>query len=41
MAKSVTSDRKTTFGKRKGRRAKKFSGPKDKKVSKYVGQGRI
>jgi hypothetical protein len=39
MAKSTTSDRKTTFGKRKGGRARKFRGPKDKKVSKYVGQG--
>lgn len=31
---------KTSFGKRKGGKAKKGKGPKDKKVSKYVGQGR-
>lgn len=32
--------RKVTFGTRKGGKAKKGSGPKDKKVSKYRGQGR-
>jgi hypothetical protein len=42
MAKSKSSgeSRKISFGKRKGGKAKKSSGPKDKKVSKYVGQGR-
>lgn len=33
--------RKLTFGKRKGGKAKKSNGPKDKNVSKYRGQGRI
>lgn len=32
--------RKVTFGRRKGGKASKSKGPKDKKVSKYVGQGR-
>lgn len=32
--------RKISFGKRKGGSAKKTSGPKDKRVSKYRGQGR-
>ena len=32
--------RKITFGKRKGGKAVKSRGPKDKKVSKYRGQGR-
>jgi hypothetical protein len=32
--------RKITFGKRKGGKAAKSRGPKDKKVSKYVAQGR-
>jgi len=32
--------RKISFGKRKSGSAKKTSGPKDKKVSKYRGQGR-
>jgi hypothetical protein len=32
--------RKITFGKRKGGKPAKSRGPKDKKVSKYVGQGR-
>ena len=32
--------RKVTFGKRKGGKARKSRGPKDKKVSKYRGQGR-
>ena len=42
MAKSKSSgeSRKIKFGKRKGGKAKKTSGPKDKKVSKYKGQGR-
>jgi hypothetical protein len=31
---------KTSFGKRKTGSAKKLSGPKDKSVSKYRGQGR-
>ncbi len=43
MAKTKTSSSnsvKTTFGKRKGGKAAKGSGPKDKPVSKYRGQGR-
>lgn len=32
--------RKITFGKRKGGKPAKSRGPKDKKVSKYIGQGR-
>jgi len=42
MAKSKSSgeSRKISFGKRKGGKAKKTKGPKDKKVSKYRGQGR-
>jgi hypothetical protein len=42
MAKSTgsASSIKTVFGKRKCGKAKKSSGPKDKKVSKYVGQGK-
>jgi hypothetical protein len=32
--------RKVSFGKRKGGKAAKSRGPKDKKVSKYVAQGR-
>ena len=35
-----TDSRKTTFGKRKGGKATKLRGPKDKPVSKYRGQGR-
>lgn len=31
---------KVNFGKRKGGKAQKSSGPKDKAVSKYKGQGR-
>jgi|688.fasta_scaffold1486992_2 hypothetical protein len=38
--KSVNSI-KTTFGKRKGGKARKNSGPKDKNKKRYVGQGRI
>lgn len=42
MAKSKSSgdSHKLNFGKRKGGKAKKSSGPKDKKVSKYRGQGK-
>ena len=41
MAKTKSLDsKKTTFGKRKGGKAAKSRGPKDKPVSKYVGQGR-
>lgn len=44
MAKSKTSKsgeaRKISFGKRKKGQAKKTSGPKDKPVSKYRGQGK-
>ena len=40
-SKKTTSDsRKTTFGKRKGGKARKSKGPKDKPVSKYRGQGK-
>lgn len=40
MAKSLGSATKLTFGKRKGGKAKKSKGKKDKPVSKYKGQGR-
>jgi hypothetical protein len=40
MAKSIGNTRKVTFGKRKGGKARKSSGPKDKNVSKYRAQGR-
>ena len=41
MAKATRGEaRKVTFGKRKGGKAAKFRGPKDKPVSKYRGQGR-
>lgn len=41
MAKSTRGDaKKVTFGKRRTGKAQKFSGPKDKPVSKYRGQGR-
>jgi|688.fasta_scaffold2635343_2 hypothetical protein len=42
MAKSKgsSSSQKVSFGKRRTGKAKKFSGPKDKDVSKYRGQGR-
>ena len=41
MAKVKSTDsRKITFGKRKGGKAQKSKGPKDKPVSKYPGQGR-
>lgn len=35
-----SSNNKISFGKRKGGKARKSKGPKDKKVSKYRGQGR-
>jgi hypothetical protein len=38
--KSTGETRKVTFGRRKTGKAAKGKGPKDKKVSKYVGQGR-
>ena len=42
MAKATRGEaRKVSFGKRKGGKAQKFKGPKDKPVSKYRGQGRI
>jgi hypothetical protein len=43
MAKSIkssASSAKISFGKRKGGKAKKSSGPKDKSVSAYRAQGR-
>ena len=41
MAKATRGEaRKVSFGKRKGGKAQKFKGPKDKSVSKYRGQGR-
>lgn len=40
MAKVKSSNNKVSFGKRKGGKAQKSSGPKDKTVSKYRGQGR-
>ena len=42
MAKATRGEaRKVSFGKRKGGKAQKFKGPKDKPVSKYRGQGRM
>lgn len=38
--KSSKENNKVSFGKRKGGKARKSRGPKDKKVSKYIGQGR-
>lgn len=38
--KSLSESRKISFGKRKGGKAAKVKGPKDKAVSKYRGQGR-
>jgi hypothetical protein len=38
--KSTNDNRKTVFGKRKGGKAQKSRGPKDKPVSKYRGQGK-
>jgi hypothetical protein len=40
MAKVKSDSRKISFGKRKGGKASKTSGPKAKSVSKYRGQGR-
>jgi len=37
---SKQSNNKVSFGKRKGGKAEKFKGPKDKPTKKYVGQGR-
>ena len=37
--KSIGESRKINFGRRKGRKAAKTRGPKDKPVSKYRGQG--
>jgi hypothetical protein len=39
MAK-VTNANKVSFGKRKGGKAAKSKGPKDKNISKYKGQGK-
>jgi hypothetical protein len=40
MAKAVGNSRKITFGKRKGGKATKFKGPKDKATKPYNRQGR-
>lgn len=40
MKKGKSDSRKVSFGKRKGGKARKSRGPKDKKVSKYRGQGK-
>jgi hypothetical protein len=40
MAKSSSDSRKIVFGTRKGGKAAKSRGPKDKKVSQYRGQGK-
>jgi hypothetical protein len=40
MAKGKSDSRKISFGKRKGGKAAKTKGPKDKAVSKYRGQGK-
>jgi hypothetical protein len=39
MKKGSSSSNKVIFGKRKGGKATKSRGPKDKPVSKYRGQG--
>jgi hypothetical protein len=39
-SKALGDSRKITFGKRKGGKAAKSKGPKDRKTSKYRGQGR-
>jgi hypothetical protein len=39
-AKGVASAKKITFGKRKGGKAQKFKGPKDKATKPYNRQGR-
>jgi hypothetical protein len=38
--KGKTSNTKTTFGKRRDGKHKKFSGPKEKREKEYKGQGR-
>ena len=40
-AKATLSSTKQTFGKRKGGKAQKRKGPKDKAVSKYRAQGKL
>lgn len=40
-AKTASSNTKLTFGKRRGGKAQKRKGPKDKPVSKYIGQGKL
>lgn len=40
MAKVKSDSRKISFGKRKGGKAAKTQGPKDKAVKKYRGQGK-
>lgn len=40
MKKSISSNKPTSFGKRKKGKAQKSRGPKDKPVSKYRGQGK-
>ena len=40
MRKGVGESRKLTIAKRKGGKARKSKGPKDKSRSKYVGQGK-
>jgi hypothetical protein len=39
-AKGASSAKKVTFGKRKGGKAQKFKGPKDKATKPYNRQGR-
>lgn len=39
MKKTKTDSHKISFGKRKGRKAKKHRGPKESNKSKYRGQG--
>ena len=41
MAKSVGNSRKISCGKRKGGKATKFKGPKDKATKPYNRQGRL
>jgi hypothetical protein len=40
MAKASSNSNKVSFGKRKGGKAQKTKGPKDKPTKKNVGQGR-
>jgi hypothetical protein len=40
MAKAVGNSRKISFGKRKGGKATKFKGPKDKATKPYNRQGK-